>query len=235
MKENRPLMTNNKDDLQYNAKNGDDSLSNDNLSTQKSKGDRRSRRTAMSLQRSLVDLLLEKSLADITIQELTDRANVSRTTFYLHYQNIGDLFQSIEDEVVAQYEDIINRIVSDEFDILYVGTDKKGQKWLPTLIEAFQFFYDNPKFCSVLLRNPESHFFQRTVERGHDAVLERMEELRPDLTRVELEYFYIFVVNGIRGIVQEWMLHGYKETPNEITSIVSQFVLNHLDILSDDH
>lgn len=229
-------MTNdNNNNLQHNARNDDDSLTNDVFSTQKNKGDRRSRRTAMALQRSLVDLLLEKSLADITIQELTDQANVSRTTFYLHYQNISDLFQSIEDEVVAQYEDIINRIVSDEFDILHVGTDKKGQKWLPTLVEAFQFFYDNPKFCSVLLRNPESRFFQRTVERGHDAVLERMEELRPDLTRVELEYFYIFVVNGIRGIVQEWMFHGYKDTPNEITNIVSQFVLNHLDILSEDH
>lgn len=224
-----------KDDLQRCIENNNRYLLNDERSTQRIKGDRRSRRTAMALQRSLVDLLLEKSLADITIQELTDRANISRTTFYLHYQNIGDLFQSIEDEVVAQYEDIINRIVSDEFDILHVVTDKKGQKWLPTLVEAFQFFYDNPTFCTVLFRNPESRFFQRTVERGHDAVIERMEELRPDLSRVELEYFYYFVVNGIRGIVQEWLLHGYKETPSEISSIVSQLVLNQLDILSEDH
>lgn len=226
---------NNRNDFRYNTKISDDSLSIDERSTLRSKGDRRSRRTAMALQKSLVDLLLEKTLADITIQELTERANISRTTFYLHYQNIGSLFQSIEDEVVAQYEDIINRIVSDEFDILHVGTDKKGRKWLPTLLEAFQFFYDNQKFCTVLFRSPESRFFQRTVERGHDAVLERMVELRPDLSRVELEYFYYFVVNGIRGIVQEWLSHGYKETPSEISSIVSQFVLYHLDILSEDH
>ena len=52
----------------YTMQNGDDSLTNDNHTTQKNKGDRRSRRTAMALQRSLVDLLLEKSLADITIK-----------------------------------------------------------------------------------------------------------------------------------------------------------------------
>ena len=110
---------------------------------------------------------------------MTDRANVSRTTFYLHYQNIGDLFQSIEDEVVAQYEDIINRIVSDEFDILYVRTDKKGQKWLPHSLKHSNF--------SMTIRNSAPSFygilkvvFSERSRRGHDAVLERsLEELRP--------------------------------------------------------
>jgi AcrR family transcriptional regulator len=54
-------------------------------------GDRRVRRTEQALVHALVQLVLEKRYDAITIQNLLDRADVGRSTFYSHYRGKDDL------------------------------------------------------------------------------------------------------------------------------------------------
>ena len=62
------------------------------------KTDRRIRRTRETLGDALVQLIQEKPFDDITVQQVLDRAGVSRTTFYTHYRDKDDLFLSdVED------------------------------------------------------------------------------------------------------------------------------------------
>ena len=58
------------------------------------KTDRRVRRTRNSLHKSLISLLLEKNYDSITVQEVLDRADVGRSTFYAHFQNLDELLVS---------------------------------------------------------------------------------------------------------------------------------------------
>ncbi len=51
------------------------------------KVDRRVQRTKRLLSQSLVDLILEKGYEGIRVQDILDRANVGRATFYTHYEN----------------------------------------------------------------------------------------------------------------------------------------------------
>jgi AcrR family transcriptional regulator len=60
--------------------------------------DRRVARTRDRLGDALVELLLEKPFDDITVQEVLDRAQVSRSTFYEHYRDKNDLFLSDVDD-----------------------------------------------------------------------------------------------------------------------------------------
>jgi AcrR family transcriptional regulator len=53
--------------------------------------DRRVRRTRESLHKALISLALEKKYDAITVQEVLDRANVGRSTFYAHFEGIDDL------------------------------------------------------------------------------------------------------------------------------------------------
>ena len=62
------------------------------------KPDPRAARTRDRLGDALVQLLLSKSFDDITVQEVLDRAGVSRSTFYEHYRDKNDLFLSDVDE-----------------------------------------------------------------------------------------------------------------------------------------
>jgi AcrR family transcriptional regulator len=55
--------------------------------------DRRSARTQRSLSEALVELIKEKRFDDITVQNVIDRADVGRSTFYSHFRDKEDLFQ----------------------------------------------------------------------------------------------------------------------------------------------
>jgi AcrR family transcriptional regulator len=69
--------------------------------------DRRFQRTEQLLGDALVTLILEKGYDAITIQDIIDRANVGRSTFYAHYQDKQDLllsgFQALFDDFQHEY------------------------------------------------------------------------------------------------------------------------------------
>lgn len=71
------------------------------------KPDRRVQRTRQLLKDALMELILEKGYDAITIQDITDRANLARATFYLHYQDKEDLLvKSLE----AVFEDLLSQM-----------------------------------------------------------------------------------------------------------------------------
>ena len=58
------------------------------------KNDRRSNRTRELLSGALVELMLEKRYDSITVQDILDRADIGRSTFYAHYTDKEDLLMS---------------------------------------------------------------------------------------------------------------------------------------------
>ena len=56
--------------------------------------DRRIQRTRKMLQEALLALILEKGFEAVTVQDVLERANVGRSTFYAHFQDKEDLFLS---------------------------------------------------------------------------------------------------------------------------------------------
>ncbi len=60
----------------------------------KRKPDRRVQRTEQLLEQALLSLIKEKAFDSISVQDIIDRANVGRATFYQHYDNKEDLLES---------------------------------------------------------------------------------------------------------------------------------------------
>jgi AcrR family transcriptional regulator len=56
--------------------------------------DRRSRRTQQALMEALLELLAVKNYDEISINDIVERANVGRSTFYAHYQDKDDLLRN---------------------------------------------------------------------------------------------------------------------------------------------
>lgn len=67
------------------------------------KSDRRVKRTHKLLQTALIELIAERGYDALTVQEIVERANVGRTTFYDHYNSKDDLFLSCHDNVVSEF------------------------------------------------------------------------------------------------------------------------------------
>ena len=55
------------------------------------KQDRRARRTRQLLRDAFVALLKEKRYEDVSVQDIIERADVARSTFYVHYVDKEDL------------------------------------------------------------------------------------------------------------------------------------------------
>jgi AcrR family transcriptional regulator len=68
------------------------------------KTDRRVERTREQLQRALMDLIAERGYDLITIQDIVDRANLGRTTFYLHYNSKDELFMSCHEAIISKFQ-----------------------------------------------------------------------------------------------------------------------------------
>ena len=66
------------------------------------KVDRRIRKTKAQLRRGLARLMQEKSINEITVKELVDEVDINRSTFYLHYTDIYQMLQKIEEEVMEE-------------------------------------------------------------------------------------------------------------------------------------
>jgi AcrR family transcriptional regulator len=60
----------------------------------KNEEDRRVARTRAALKKAFVDLLLSKGYAAISVHDITERANVGRSTFYMHFRSREDLLQA---------------------------------------------------------------------------------------------------------------------------------------------
>ena len=60
----------------------------------KVKNDRQSQRTQQALGDALLQLMREKGYRAVSIKDIIDRANVGRSTFYAHYADKDDLFES---------------------------------------------------------------------------------------------------------------------------------------------
>ena len=68
--------------------------------------DRRVQRTHEQLQKALIELINERGYDAITVQEIADRANVGRTTFYEYYTSKDDLFTRCHEAIVTEFHHI---------------------------------------------------------------------------------------------------------------------------------
>lgn len=76
--------------------------------------DRRIQRTRQLLQEALLALILEKGYDAVTVQDIIDRANVGRSTFYAHFRDQEDLFLSGFESMRAQFEQYLTSQAADD-------------------------------------------------------------------------------------------------------------------------
>jgi AcrR family transcriptional regulator len=66
--------------------------------------DRRVQRTLRSLEAALFDLIQTKRYDKITVQDIIDRADVGRSTFYAHFETKDDLLLASMDKLTADID-----------------------------------------------------------------------------------------------------------------------------------
>ncbi|MFX3633165.1 MAG: TetR/AcrR family transcriptional regulator [Candidatus Pristimantibacillus sp.] len=95
------------------------------------KMDRRSRRTKQAIQSAFVDLILENGYESVTIQEVADRADYNRGTFYKHFLGKEELLNEIKEGFL---QGIRNALLEP-----YVGMEQvEATKIYPSGLQLFE-------------------------------------------------------------------------------------------------
>lgn len=188
-------------------------------STQDKKTDRRVRRTRTLLQQSLIRLMAEKEIKDITVKELTDLADITRGTFYLHYCDIYDILRSMEYEMFVDFNEILNRSPA---------LDQKESAPETILTDIFSLLERRRDMARVMMG---PHGDLAFVNHLKDLVKERIYQvLAHKKTSCEYDYAEAFAVSGCVGVVETWLYHPSPLPPREIAKICCEMLVQGLDL-----
>ena len=184
------------------------------------KTDRRVRRTRALLQQSLIRLMAEKEIKDITVKELTDLADITRGTFYLHYSDIYDILRSMEHEMFVEFNEILNRSLS---------PDKKGAAPESLLTDIFSLLERHRDMAKVMMGPHGDYAF---VNHLKDLVKERIyRDLAQKKSGCEYDYAEAFAVSGCVGVVETWLFHPAPLPPGSIAKICCNMLVRGVDLM----
>ena len=192
--------------------------------TSKPKMDRRVQRTLQSLRTALLDLIKEKDYDEISIEEITERANVGRTTFYLHYKDKEDLLMEEFSTIMYERAQALSEIpfsvwvpVSEE--------DLKKNIALQPLLLVFDHIHNNSELYNLLLKSTNSSkIIERIRKISTDAIVKFVEAKMetdpiPLLSEVPIEFFAAFFSGALISIVSWWIREDMRHTPEEVTNM----------------
>ena len=180
----------------------------------KKKIDARVRRTRDALGDALVELMQEKPFDSITVQDVLDRAQVGRSTFYSHFSDKDDLLMSDADEF---FEGIAMA--------LSVHGDKSDRVF--PVKEFFMHISDAKQFVDALKSSGKMHE-NLELAQGHFArgIERRFKELPKGARIPESERAIRAFANAgaLISLLTWWIDRGMKETPEEMDVLFHRMV-----------
>lgn len=187
--------------------------------------DLRIRKTRDSLNRALVELLRDKPLTKIRVTELCKKAQINRSTYYLHYRDPYDQYEKLEQALYQEFADTIDSFIAEHshwFSDLIVA-DQTAQAKL--LEEVFSFIQKNAlTYGSFLPMNQGNELLDKLYAAGRDRFFSNMTNHLSEVERERLEYFFSFVASGCIGVLRQWVERGMPESPQAMSRLTIRLV-----------
>ena len=172
-------------------------------------------KTETALKEALIDLLKVKSLDKITVTELTEKADVHRGTFYIHYKDVYDLFGSIENDFFTKTE---------VYYLMYVAKAKVVD--LEKLFKnIYKLFTDNMQVTRIMLDRGSFDFnevfiFVKTNKYRGPENFKEWHSMYNIGDKDSYMYFFTSLVSAFNAIIFTWFKNGLDKNPDEMTLIV---------------
>lgn len=153
---------------------------------------------------ALLELMKEKPIEKITIEEMTAKADVGRSTYFRYFKTKDEVLTF---KIIAMWERF-----SKERDL--AGTFADGELYRLSVC-FFEFCLSNRAVSDLLFRA------------GHQNVIldAYLEILTPEFPDDYLKNYYgkYMVAYALLGLTKAWILREYRETPQEMAEIITQF------------
>lgn len=160
-------------------------------------------------------LVQQKDMADISISELTQKANITRSTFYMYYDTVGDVRSDIENEIVAR----IDKIMS-EADLLNSITDP-----YPLFSALASEITEQDRDNRYILSSTNSgQLLDKINERFVTAYVHFITEVNDGTDIGKARYIAAFTIAGMTECFKIWFNHKSSITLEELCKNIAEVV-----------
>ncbi|OAA83498.1 TetR/AcrR family transcriptional regulator [Clostridium ljungdahlii] len=170
--------------------------------------DRRVRKTKKALLQALTKLISKKKINNITVKELTDLADVNRSTFYLYYKDIFDMVDKVETELINDFSEAYDKF------------SKKATTYddlLSFFIYLFEFIQTNAEMSKIFLVHDGDYAF---IEKLKNAIKHCQIPLDTTSSEAEAHYVMPFAISGCIGVIQQWLKDDMIVSPKDMAAIL---------------
>ncbi len=174
--------------------------------------------TAIKMDKAFLDLLAEKDFEYITVKEICKRADVNRSTFYLHYETIADLLNESVEYISNDFKkyfsknDIISKINSLPLEeLIFIKPDY--------IIPYLSYVKDNKKLFQTAILHSGTLQFDKAYKRMFEYIFSPI-LMRFDIPENERQYTMAFYINGIIALIMEWLKNDCRESVEDIADII---------------
>ena len=181
---------------------------------QPDKKDRRTRKTRQVLRDALLALLKEKRYEDISVQDIIERADVARSTFYIHYLDKDDL-------LTGQHGVFAENL---GHDLSAHSGENEGR-----MFSSRAWFYHiqaQGNILKVIAKDSALDLAMKTL-RGiiHRSVQDGMRNHKlPENPRVPQGLVVDYLTDTLMTLIKWWFKNGMKQTPEQMDEIFTQLV-----------
>ena len=177
--------------------------------------------TAARMDMSLISLLKKKPLEYITVSEICKAAEVNRSTFYLHYDTIGDL---LNETVRYLLDSFLSYFSEDSKSIALNLSDCREEELIficdDYIVPYLKYIKDNKEVFRVALLNNKilgfDDVYDRMFEKIFNPILDRF-----DYPEDYKNYVMMYYLSGINALILEWIKDDCEKPIEEISKIIN--------------
>ena len=185
--------------------------------------DERVIKTKKLIKTALSELIQEKGFDHVSITDLTQRANINRGTFYLHYQDKYDLLEKFENEVLDDINKNAENHIKSIKDIDFLGEDFSNEI-KPFINKVFTYIKENYIIMKVILGPKSDMRFQNKIKKALNILLTEKgwdNYFDSQNTFVSKNYFISYLVSAHIGVIRQWIDSGMNESAENMAEMIS--------------
>ncbi|MBQ8228960.1 MAG: TetR/AcrR family transcriptional regulator [Clostridia bacterium] len=171
--------------------------------------DRRVKYTKQALKDSLISALQKKPIEKITVKELCEKADVNRGTFYAHYSDQFDLYNSLVKEFLSEAISMTEGIMD---------PNEKVHDKIKIASRIFKYVKDNCDLAKVLLNGTSVFGYDKYNdlfnEMVHKVYLDEVKRQVSNDRFVDMVYQFVAVANIT--LLKYWVNTGMQESEEEM-------------------
>lgn len=174
------------------------------------KNNSRYKMSSEKIETAFLTLILHRNYEDITISQICEQANINRSTFYVHYDDINDLIIKIE-----------SKFAKSTASIFHFGERRTHEAF----VEMFNFIKENKYFYKAFLNIPYATLAETSTK--IDVLKHIGENSNIDKSKtMGIYYRASFFGAGIKEMCRLWLEHDCRETPEEMAKLLLEEYTN---------